>query len=94
MYTLYKVRRGKMVKIAPISKVRNHLPTFVTKVKDEHNQLVITRGGRPVAVMISLEDLETLEIKADAKLIHSLIRAEEDLKASRLYSHEQVFKNV
>lgn len=83
-----------MIKIAPISEVRNHLPGFVTKVKDGHIQLMITRGGRPVAVMISPEDLETLEIKADAKLIRSLIRAEEDLKASRLYSHNQVFKNV
>jgi len=83
-----------MIKIVPISEVRNHLPGFVTKVKKEHVQLVITRGGRPAAVMISPEDLETLEIKADAKLLRSLIRAEEDLKASRLYTHKQVFKNV
>ncbi len=41
--------------------------------------------------MISQNERETLEIMADMELINSLIRAEEDIKAGRLYSHKEVF---
>ena len=56
--------------------------------------LIITKNGRAEAVVMTPEELETLEIKADPKLMQSLIRAQADLKAGRVYSHAEVFKNV
>lgn len=53
---------------------------------------IITRNGRAEAVMISPEELETLEIKADSELLRSILRAEEDIKKGRLYSHKDVFR--
>ena len=41
--------------------------------------------------MISPEELETLEILADTGLLKSLIRAEADIKSSRLYTHKETF---
>lgn len=40
------------------------------------------------------EELETLEIKADQELLQSILRAQEDIQKGRLYSHQDIFKDV
>jgi len=80
--------------IVPISEARGKLPELIKKISHIGKHLIITRNGRAEAVMISPEELETLEIKADAELLRSILRAEEDIKADRLYSHRDVFKDV
>ena len=77
--------------IGPISEVRAHLPEVVDQVRKTRKRYVITRQGKAVVVMISPEELETLEIMADTELIKSLIRAESDVKAGRLKSHKEIF---
>ena len=80
--------------IVPISEVRGKLPSFLKKLNAVGKYLIITINGRPEAVVMTPEELETLEIKADPKLMQSLIRAQLDTKAGRLYSHAQVFRDV
>ena len=80
--------------ILPISEVRSRLPELIKKLSQIGKHLVITRNGRAEAVMLSPEELETLEIKADAGLLRSILRAEEDIQKGRLYSHQDVFKDV
>lgn len=41
--------------------VRNRLSEVVDQVEREHDRVVITRHGRPSAVLISPEDLASLE---------------------------------
>ena len=80
--------------IMPVSEVRNKLPSLVKKIRKEGKNLIITRNGRPAAVLITPEELETLEIMADKKLLLSIAKAQEDIVKGRLYTHEEVFKNV
>ncbi len=80
-----------MDKIGPISEVRAHLPEVVDGVRKTRKRFIITRQGKAVAVMISPEELETLEILADSELLKSLIRAEGDVKAGKLHTHKDVF---
>lgn len=80
--------------ILPISEARARLPELVRKISGLGKHFIITRNGKPQAIILSPEELETLEIKADRKLIQSLLRAEEDIKAGRIYSHQDVFKDV
>jgi len=80
--------------VIPISEARSRLSELVKKIAHMGRHLVITRNGRAEAVVISPEELETLEIRADEKLLRSILRAEEDIKQSKLYSHKDVFKNV
>ncbi|MFH1868672.1 MAG: type II toxin-antitoxin system Phd/YefM family antitoxin [Candidatus Omnitrophota bacterium] len=80
--------------IIPISEARARLPELVKKISGIGKHFIITRNGRAEAVIMSPEELETLEIKADRKLMQSLVRAEEDIKAGRVYSHKEVFKDV
>jgi prevent-host-death family protein len=83
-----------MDKVVPISEVRNRLPQIVNKIIATNERYIITRGGKPAAILISPEELETLEILADEELIDSLIRAEEDVRAGRLSSHKEIFSDV
>ena len=80
-----------MDKITPISKVRAHLSEIVTDIKRTHQRYIITRQGKAEAVMLSPEEMETLEILADEDLLRSLIRAEEELKGGKFYTHKEVF---
>ena len=80
--------------IAPISEARGKLPEFIKKIAQFGKHLIITKNGRAEAVLLTPEEFETLEIKADKKLMQSLIRAEEDIKNGRMHSHDDVFKNV
>ncbi len=65
-----------MDRIGPISEVRSHLPEVVNQVRKTRKRYVITRQGKAVAVIISPEELESLEIMADSDMIKSLLRAE------------------
>ena len=80
-----------MDQITSISEVRAHLPEVVNQVRKMQRRCVITRQGKAVGVIVSPEELETLEALSDSELIKSLIRAEADVKAGRLYTHRDVF---
>jgi antitoxin YefM len=45
----------------PLAEVKNRLSEVVDRLEREHGRVVITKHGRPAAVMLSLEDLESLE---------------------------------
>jgi len=84
----------KMDFIVPISEARSKLPGLIKKISSAGKRLIITKNGRASAVMISPEELETLEIMADKGLLRSIVRAEEDIRDGKLYSHKDVFKDV
>ena len=82
-----------MDKISSISHVRAHLPEIINFLgKHQRTRFVVTRNGAPAAVLLSPEELETLEILADKRLMLSLIKAEKDEDAGRLVKHEDIFK--
>ena len=80
--------------IVPISEARGKLPALIKKISEMGKHLIITRNGKAEAVIISPEELETLEIMADSKLLRSIAKAEEDIREGRLYTHKDVFKDV
>lgn len=45
----------------PLADVKNRLSEVVEQVEREHGRVVITKRGRPAAVVISIDDLESLE---------------------------------
>jgi antitoxin YefM len=45
--------------------VKNRLSEVVDRVEREHGRVVITKHGHPAAVVISVEDLESLEETLD-----------------------------
>ncbi len=45
----------------PLAEVKNRLSEVVDRLEREHGRVVITKHGKPSVVMLSLEDLESLE---------------------------------
>ncbi len=44
-----------------LAEVKNRLSEFVERIEREHDRVVITKHGRPAAVVMSVDDLESLE---------------------------------
>lgn len=70
-----------------LADVKNHLSEVVERIEREHGRVVITKHGRPSVVLLSLEDLEsleeTLEILSDPRLMAALREAEADVASGR-----------
>lgn len=60
----------------PLGEVKNRLSEIVERVEREQDRVVITKHGRPAAVMLSVDDLESLEeslaVLSDPALMASL----------------------
>jgi antitoxin YefM len=69
----------------PLADVKNRLSEVVDRLEREHGRVVITKHGRPAAVVISVEDLEgleeTLDILSDPKLMRRIRKAEAEVDA-------------
>ena len=58
----------------PLKDVKNRLSEVVDRVEREHERVVITKHGRPAAVMVSVDDLESLEQTLDVLSRPALIK--------------------
>jgi antitoxin YefM len=60
--------------------VRDHLSEVIDRVEHQHERVVITRNGRPAAVLISPDDLdaleETLSVLNDAEALADIREAD------------------
>lgn len=69
----------------PLADVKNRLSEVVDRLEREHGRVVITKHGRPAAVVLSIEDLEgleeTLEILSDPALMKRIKKAEAEIAA-------------
>ena len=60
----------------PFSEVKAHLSELADRVERQHDRILVTRNGRPSFVILSPDDLESLEesldILSDDELMDSL----------------------
>lgn len=56
-----------------LAEVRNHLSEVVERLEREHGRVVITKHGRPAAVVLSVEDLDSLEESLEILSAESLM---------------------
>jgi antitoxin YefM len=54
-----------MTSYLPLAEVRDRLSPLVASVQATHERVVITKNGKPAAVLIAVEDLESLEETLD-----------------------------
>jgi antitoxin YefM len=62
--------------------VKDRFSEFVDRVESEHERIVVTRNGRPAAVLISPDDLESLEETLDLLSDQTAIRELVDAQAA------------
>ncbi len=87
-----------MAKIIPFTEARARLTELLDDVEARHEHVVITRKGRPAAVVISPEEWaaleETLEILQDEETLAALRESEDDVRAGRLLSLDEVRREL
>ncbi|MGI8823001.1 MAG: type II toxin-antitoxin system Phd/YefM family antitoxin [Acidimicrobiia bacterium] len=71
-----------MSETLPFSEVKAHLSELADRVERHHDRFLVTRNGRPSFVLVSPDDLEsleeTLDILRDDELIQSLRRSRQE----------------
>ncbi len=85
-----------MAKTLPISEVKTHLPALVTGVVDREEEIVVTRKGKPAAVLVNFAEYErlkaTLDVLSDPDLMDQIRRSRRFYAAGkRGLSFEDVF---
>lgn len=78
----------------PFSEVKAHLSELADRVEGQHDRILVTRNGRPSIVLMSPDDLESLEesldILRDDELMKSLRKSRREAsqgKRLRLRDH-------
>lgn len=78
----------------PFSDAKSHLSELADRVEQEHDRILVTRNGRPSFVLISPDDLEsmeeTLDILRDPELVASITRSRREAASgqrTRLRDH-------
>jgi prevent-host-death family protein len=70
-----------------LADAKNRLSEVVDRLEREHGRGVITKHGRPAAVMLSIQDLEsleeTLEILSDPALLREIRRGEREMQTGK-----------
>lgn len=81
-----------------LKELRPDLPKVVDKIDKRLERYIVTRHGKPIVVMMSVDDyesmLETLEIMSDPKAIEGIRKGEDDIRHGRVVSLEAVKKKI
>ncbi|MGH2723799.1 MAG: type II toxin-antitoxin system Phd/YefM family antitoxin [Actinomycetota bacterium] len=87
-----------MAKTVPFTEARAKLSELLDELERQHEHVVITRNGRPAGVLVPVEEQEaleeTLEILQDEELLDALRESEEDVKAGRLNTLDEVRREL
>ena len=76
-----------MTDTVAFSEAKARLSELAERVENEHDRILVTRNGRPSFVLISPDDLEsleeTLDITRDAELMASLAKSRQQARSGQ-----------
>lgn len=81
-----------------VSDARANLYDMMEEVRKYLKRFIITHRGKPQAVLLPVEDLEsweeTLDILSNKKLMRDIRQAEKERKAGKVYPLREVLKEL
>jgi len=85
-----------MAKILPLSEVKTRLPELVAGVDEREEEIVVTKNGRPAAIIINVREYErlkeTLDVLSDPVLMKQIRQSEVFYGSGKKgLSYEEVF---
>ncbi|MFQ5904734.1 MAG: type II toxin-antitoxin system Phd/YefM family antitoxin [Candidatus Binatia bacterium] len=87
-----------MIKTMSLKELRPGLPKVIEGINGKLDRYIITKRGKPVVVMLSVDDyeslMETLDILADPDAMAGLRRGEQDIQEGRTRSWEEIKRNL
>jgi antitoxin YefM len=82
------------MQVLPISKVKDRLNELVDAAAVTHEQVTITKNGSPAAVLVGIEEWESLQETlfwlSQPGIRESIGEAKADVVAGRVYTEEQI----
>lgn len=78
-----------MSETLPLAQIKAHLSEIVDRVEAQHERVVLTRNGRPAAVIMSPSDLQaledTLDLLSDPHAVAAIDAARREVAAGRVF---------
>ena len=78
----------------PLAEIKKRLSEIVDGIETRHDRVVLTRNGRPAAVLISPDDLEaleeTLEMLSNPAAMRAITRAETEIDKGKALTADQL----
>ena len=83
-----------MTYIQSLAEVKAHLSAYVDQVEQQHERVVITRNGRPAAMLINPDELEaledTLDLLSDPEAMAEIAEAKADVAEGRVIEGDEL----
>ena len=83
-----------MITTMSLKELRPALPRVIARIDGKLDRYIVTKRGKPMIVMLSIEDyeslMETLDILADPKAMADLHKGEEDIRKGRTHSWAEI----
>lgn len=85
-----------MAKTLSLSEVKTRLPELVAGVQEREEEVVVTKNGRPAAVLVNVDEYarlkETLEVLSDPALMKQINRSKAFYRSGKKgLTFEEVF---
>ena len=81
-----------------LSEARDHLAAIVESVRTTHERVALTKYGKPVAVLIAVDDLysieESLDILSVPGALEEILEAEADIDAGNTVSIDELRASI
>ena len=69
-----------MAKTLPLSEVKTHLPELIAGVEEREEEIVVTKNGRPAAILVNVQEYarlkETLDVLGDPAMMKQIGQSE------------------
>jgi prevent-host-death family protein len=83
-----------MSEVLPLAEIKARLSEIVDRVERTHERVVLTRRGRPAAVIVSPEELESLEetlaVLSNARALAEIREAQADIRSGRVVTGDEL----
>ena len=83
-----------MVTTMSLKELRPELPRVIARIDKKLDRYIVTKRGKPMVVMLSIEDYEslmdTLDLLADPQAMADLRKGEDDIRKGRTSSWTEI----
>jgi len=87
-----------MTRTVTLKELRPRLPKIVDEIDSRMDRFIVTKRGKPLVLMMSIDDyeslLETLSVLSDPALVKRIKAAEKDVKKGRVKALDKLEKEL
>ncbi|UCE41148.1 MAG: type II toxin-antitoxin system Phd/YefM family antitoxin [Candidatus Aminicenantes bacterium] len=81
-----------MDKTIGISELRKDIASRVKEIHEDRSRYIIIQRSKPKAVLMSPEEVETLEIMADKEILNEIKQAKQDIQKGWFKIYEEFYR--